>query len=131
MKKLFLSIIVLGLLLQGCASPGGVFGGGNPEPEIPSQIKDIKISWHFNSPPKNEIIQIANNHCKQVKQDLISDNLRLIYKANGMSIVNSEWDKWFFDCKKDEICYICISLCHKGHKIGSPRKVNILKVNCL
>ena len=101
MKKL-LGIVVLGLLLQGCASPGGVFGGGNPQPKIPSQIKDIRISWHFNSPPKNEIIQITNNHCKQVKQDLISDNLRLIYKANGMSIVNSEWDEWFFDCKKDE-----------------------------
>ena len=93
MKKL-LAIIVLGLFLQGC----GMFAGGVSLRNTEGQLKNVELNWHLNSPPLTEVQATANAYCNQNGSGLMPNNLRMVYKAQGISINNSEWDEWRFDC---------------------------------
>jgi|TARA_B110000977_G_C10932181_1_gene437542 hypothetical protein len=93
--KKFLGIIVLSLLLQGCA----LFEGGVSTRNSPGQLQNVELNWHLNSPAMSEVKSTAVGYCNQQGiPDLSPHNLRRVYKAQGISISNSEWDEWRFDC---------------------------------
>ena len=93
MKKI-LGIIVLGLMLSGC----GMFDGGVSTRNTAGQLRNVELNWHLSSPPITEVQATANAYCNQNGSGLMPNNLRMVYKAQGISISNSEWDEWRFDC---------------------------------
>ena len=93
MKK-FLGIVVLGLILSGC----GMFDGGVSTRNTAGQLRNVELNWHLSSPPITEVQATANAYCNQNGSGLMPNNLRMVYKAQGISISNSEWDEWRFDC---------------------------------
>ena len=93
MKKI-LGIVVLGLMLSGC----GMFDGGVSTRNTAGQLRNVELNWHLSSPPITEVQATANAYCNQNGSGLMPNNLRMVYKAQGISISNSEWDEWRFDC---------------------------------
>ena len=93
MKKI-LGIIALGLMLSGC----GMFDGGVSTRNTAGQLRNVELNWHLSSPPLTEVQATANAYCNQNGSGLMPNNLRMVYKAQGISISNSEWDEWRFDC---------------------------------
>ena len=75
-----------------------MFDGGVSTRNTAGQLRNVELNWHLSSPPLTEVQATANAYCNQNGSGLMPNNLRMVYKAQGISISNSEWDEWRFDC---------------------------------
>ena len=75
-----------------------MFDGGVSTRNTAGQLRNVELNWHLSSPPITEVQATANAYCNQNGSGLMPNNLRMVYKAQGISISNSEWDEWRFDC---------------------------------
>ena len=86
-------LLLLTLMLSGCLE------GGVSHNVMPGQKKNVELTYHFtNRVPVSEVQAKAKFYCNNIGSAYSVNNLRLVYQAKGMSVSNSEWDEWRFDC---------------------------------
>lgn len=86
-------LLLLTLLLNGCLE------GGVSHNVVQGQKKNVELTYHFtNRVPVSEVQAKAKFYCNNIGSGYSVNNLRLVYQAKGMSVSNSEWDEWRFDC---------------------------------
>ena len=125
--KNYLLIGFLSLFLSGCFGVGDGISLRNS----PGQLKNVEMNWHFNSPPIEQVKSTAEAYCNQNGSGLSPHNLRLVYKAQGMSLSKSEWDEWRFDClTKSQIASFNNSNNNSSSSINNNSKIAQSKQIC-
>lgn len=130
MKKIFLVILIIcnGLILASCE----LLEGGIGPNVVPGQKKNVELTYHFtNRVPVSEVQAKARFYCNDIGSDYLVHNLRLVYQAKGMSVSNSEWDEWRFDClTSTELAYVKNNSSTNSSSSSSDQKIAKAKNIC-
>ena len=98
MKKI-LGIIVLGLLLSGCAKPVGTINKGNSKfftVEFETPTGGSILNHFMFGEKKDKLVYRANMRCKKINTESKAVNFRLTFQGN---IITDERSLFEYDCK--------------------------------